>query len=461
MRLIPRFPDSLRVHLVAWVVIPLLIVAAVNLWTSWQAAESMANLVTNRTLTASALAIAEATHATHDTIDAIVPPVAIEMFSTGHGDRVYYSVATSGEKLLTGYPDLPDPPKLEGLDPVFFAGRYRDQPLHLVALRQPVAATANQPQSIDVVVGVTLAGHSAIIRDLWMHNARQQLVLIAFAAALSLLGLRRGLRPLMKLRDEVRREGRNLDPLDPAVVQTELRPLVVALNQYMERVRNQMAAQRRFIQNAAHQLRTPIATLTMQASYAERTSISSERAEALNSLKQSAMRLARLVSQLLTLSRAEPGSRRPRFDLVNLSDDGRHVLESLAAMALNAKIDLGLDIRAQDANVTGDGTMLREMIVNLVENALIYTPKGGRVTLSVDKSDASVIVKVEDNGPGIAKAERNHVFERFYRIESNENEGSGLGLAIVREVIDGAGGSISLTETEGGGLTVTVMLPAA
>ncbi|MBA8882109.1 sensor histidine kinase [Phyllobacterium myrsinacearum] len=461
MRLISRLPGSLRVQLVSWIVIPLIIIAAINLWVSWNTSEKMADLVTDRMLTASARAIGEATAASGNTLDAIIPPVAIEMFSTGDGDHVYYSVATSDRQLLTGYPDLPVPPALTDFDPVYFNGSYRDQPVRLVALRHPVAAAPASSQSVDVIVGVTLAGHTSIVRDLWLHSVSQQLVLIAFAAALSLLGLRYGLRPLMKLRDDVQRRDRDLEPFDPAVVQTELQPLVAALNQYMDRVRKQMAAQRRFIQNAAHQLRTPIATLTTQASFALRTQDGSERAEVLGSIKTSAMLLARLAAQLLTLSRAEPGSRRPRADRVDLVQAGQLVLESLAGKAFDRRIDLGFEATAEAAIVTGDGTMLREMIVNLVDNALTYTPEGGSVTLGIARDSDTIRLTVEDSGPGIPEHERDHVFERFYRIAGVQADGSGLGLAIVREVTDGAGGTVALSEVASGGLLVTVNLPAA
>ncbi|MGO4452061.1 sensor histidine kinase [Phyllobacterium sp. TAF24] len=461
MRLISRLPGSLRVQLVSWIVIPLIIIAAINLWVSWNTSEKMADLVTDRMLTASARAIGEATAASGNTLDAIVPPVAIEMFSTGDGDHVYYSVATSDHQLLTGYPDLPAPPVLKDFDPVYFYGSYRNQPVRLVALRHPiVAASAELSQSVDVIVGVTLAGHTNIARGLWLDSVSQQLVLIAFAAALSLLGLRYGLRPLMKLRDNVLRRGRDLEPFDQAAVQTELQPLVAALNQYMDRVRKQMAAQRRFIQNAAHQLRTPIATLTTQASFALRTKDKDEQAEVLTSIKTSAMLLARLAAQLLTLSRAEPGSRRPRADRVDLIEAGQLVLESLAGKAFDRGIDLGFEASTAAAIATGDGTMLREMIVNLVDNALTYTPEGGSVTLGIARDGDLIHLTVEDTGPGIPENEREHVFERFYRIAGVKADGSGLGLAIVREVTEGAEGTVTLSEARTGGLLVTVTLPA-
>ncbi len=461
MSLLPRLSQSLRAQLVSWIVIPLIAVAGANLWIAWRSSGDIAGIVTDRMLTASARAIGEATAASNHAIDAVIPPVALEMFSTGHADRVYYRVETSDGALLAGYPDLPKPPRIVNFDPLYYEGSYRDRPLRLVVLRHPLAAPVDLPQAVDVVVGVTLSGYTAMQRDLWLHAVWQQSLLIVAAGALSLLGLRFGLRPLIRLRDAVRGRGPELEPFDPQGVQTELRPLVTALNQYMERVRAQMSAQRRFIQNAAHQLRTPIATLTTQASFAERAAEGQDRTEALSSLKGSAMQLSRLAAQLLMLSRAEPGSRRPRADRVDLGEAGKQVLESLAGKALDQGIDLGLDLVTACAMVTGDGATLREMIVNLVDNALTYTPKGGTVTLRIEGRDATVRVTVEDNGPGIPPAERAHVFERFYRVPGTAAEGSGLGLAIVREVAAAADGTVELEETKGGGLTVVVTLPAA
>jgi two-component system sensor histidine kinase TctE len=244
------------------------------------------------------------------------------------------------------------------------------------------------------------------------------------------------------------------------MVQSELQPLVHALNDYMERVQNQMAAQRRFVSNAAHQLRTPLALISTQASVAAREADAARRDEALFALRSSTKQISRLASQLLTLSRAEPGSRRPRSDATDLTKAAREILEAHAEEALKRNIDVGLEA-VRPVIVDGDATMLREMLVNLIDNAIRYTRPNGRVTVAVGQADGNAVVTVEDNGPGIPSGEREQVFERFYRIMGTEAEGSGLGLAIVREVVEGAGGSVSLDDAEGGGLVVTVRLPLA
>ncbi|TGT43927.1 sensor histidine kinase [Mesorhizobium sp. M8A.F.Ca.ET.165.01.1.1] len=447
--------NSLRLQLLAWVVLPLAGLATVNLWTSHGNALATADLVTDRMLVGSARMIAEQVAMADGVLDATIPPAAIEMFDTGDRDSVYYRVETAGGRLLTGYPDLPEAPQHASV-----AASYRDHMLRLLTLGHAViGAGADSP--ITVTVGITLAGHDAMVKRLWFNAFVQQLALVAIAGVFVLLGLRRGLAPLISLRDAVRSPSRSdLDPVDVPGAQSEIRPLIDALNAYMARVRAQMGAQRRFIANAAHQLRTPLALLSTQASYALRETAADARQEALVALQASSGKLARLAEQLLTLSRAEPGSRRPRADRIDLTEAARHVLETQAPAAISRNIDLGFE-EAGPAPVIGDGTMLREMMVNLIDNALRYTNPGGNVTVRLATVDGEAVLTVADDGPGIPAEERDHVFERFYRIAGSTGGGSGLGLAIVREVVENAGGRVTLRDGAAGGLVVEVRLPLA
>ncbi|MBZ9744590.1 sensor histidine kinase [Mesorhizobium sp. CO1-1-7] len=447
--------NSLRLQLLAWVVLPLAGLATINLWTSQRNALATADLVTDRMLVGSARAIAEQVAMADGVLDATIPPAAIEMFDTGDRDSVYYRVETAGGRLLTGYPDLPQAPRHASAE-----ASYRDHMLRLLTLSHAVIG-AGGDSPITVTVGITLSGHDAMVKRLWFSAFVQQLALVAIAGVFVLLGLRRGLAPLMSLRDAVRSPSRSdLDPVDVPGAQSEIRPLIEALNAYMERVRAQMGAQRRFIANAAHQLRTPLALLSTQASYALRETATDARQEALVALQASSGKLARLAEQLLTLSRAEPGSRRPRADRIDLTEAARHVLETQAPAAIARKIDLGLEETGPVA-VIGDGTMLREMIVNLVDNALRYSTAGASVTVKLAAIDSEAVLTVADDGPGIPAEERDHVFERFYRIAGSTEEGSGLGLAIVREVVENAGGRVTLGDGAAGGLVVEVRLPLA
>lgn len=456
-RLVGALTTSLRAQLFAWVVLTLIGAICINLYLSFRSADATADLVTDRTLLASARVIAEAVHVdASGTVQIDIPPAALEMFDTGYGDRVFYQVVTAWGNLVAGFPDLPRPKRdLIGEDRTF-----RSDGVRVLMLSHPVVGL-DQDSTISVAVAVTHNSQYAMRRRLWLSDFTKQLALVLLAGVVTIIGLQRGLAPVLRLRDAVRARGRQrLDPLDPHMVQNELRPLVHALNDHMERVQNQMAAQRRFVSNAAHQLRTPLALISTQASVAAREADTARRDEALTALRSSTRQVTRLASQLLTLSRAEPGSRRPRNDTIDLAETARRVLETLAEEALRRDIDLGLEADEKPIHIEGDGTMLREMLVNLVDNALRYTQAGGRVTVGVGREGDTALLWVEDNGPGIPEAERSQVFERFYRIMGTEPEGSGLGLAIVREVVDGAGGSVTLGEATGGGLLVRVRLPA-
>jgi two-component system sensor histidine kinase TctE len=442
--------------LFAWVTLTLISAICVNLYLSFRSANATADLVTDHTLLASARVIAEAVHVdTGGSVQIDLPPAALEMFDTGYQDRVYYQVITAWGSLVAGFPDLPKPKSVEiGED-----GYFHDSPVRMVMLNHPIVGLAAGSE-ISVTVAVTQYSQHALRRSLWLADFGKQLVLVLIAGLVTIVGLQRGLAPVLRLRDAVRERGRDrLDPLPYEMVQTELRPLVAALNDHMERVQNQMAAQRRFVSNAAHQLRTPLALISTQASVAAREDNASRRDEALNALRASTRQVARLASQLLTLSRAEPGSRRPRHDRIDLSAAARLILETHAETALAGQIDLGLEAETP-VFVAGDRTMLREMMVNLIDNALRYTPAMGTVTVSIARREDTAEFRVEDSGPGIPESERDQVFERFYRIMGTEQEGSGLGLAIVREVVDGAGGSIVLEQSASGGLLVIVRLPA-
>jgi two-component system sensor histidine kinase TctE len=424
---------------------------------SFLTADATSNLISDRTLMASARVIAEdVTVDSGGIVQVDIPPAALEMFDTGYQDRVYYQVITAWGTLVAGFPDMPVP-KVPGAgeDAIF-----RGDPVRILTLFHPLVGLHNTGD-ISVTVAVTQHGQSALRNQLWFSDFRKQLVLLLLAGLVTIFGLQRGLAPVLRLRDAVVERGRDRrDPMSPEMVQTELRPLVHALNDHMERVENQIAAQRRFVSNAAHQLRTPLALIATQASVAAREQDPERRDDALRGLRNSVRQMTRLASQLLTLSRAEPGSRAPRSDRVDITATVRQVLENVAEDALRRGLDLGFEADETPIFVEGDGTMLREMVVNLVDNALHYARRNGAVTVRVHSKDTRAILEVEDNGPGIPAEERGPVFERFYRVIGTQQEGSGLGLAIVREVVDGADGHIRLEDAPGGGLLVTVELPS-
>ncbi|HEX6136998.1 MAG TPA: ATP-binding protein [Casimicrobiaceae bacterium] len=287
------------------------------------------------------------------------------------------------------------------------------------------------------------------------------LALIPFFGVLIWMGVGRGLLPLDTMsRAVAKRRPDALAPLAETGLPDELRPLVASLNGLLERLAGALAAQRRFTADAAHELRTPLAALKLQLDLARRATQPAALAAALDDLEAGVARTSHVVEQLMTLARVEPEAmpqKRTDCDLVALAKDA---IVARAALAADKSIDLGL-ARATPATVSGDPASLAILLSNLLDNALRYTPRGGRIDVAVDRDDAAVTLAVADSGPGIAPEERERVFDRFYRGAVNEESGSGLGLSIVRRIADAHRATITLdAPPQGSGLVVRVRFPA-
>ncbi len=457
---------SLRYQLLAGLLVPLGFVALVQFAVAYRNAEATAAAVTDRILLASARSIAEHIGFESTGLDVTVPPAALGMFDLGYGDTVYYRVTDLRSKLLAGYGDLPPPPgAVVAAQPTYYDAAYRGETIRLVAVAQPIALARGVQQS-TVVVAETLNGQRAMSRELWIGSALEQSMLIAIACVLAWLALQRVLRPLVRLGREVEdRSPSDLRPFSVAALQAELDPLMRALNAYMMRLGAQLDAQRRFTANAAHQMRTPLTLLRTQASYALRGSNEGEWQEAIRAIVATTRQITRLTNQLLSLAKAEPQGHPPQRDPLDLVAVTRDILVEHGALAVERGIDLAFEVAPSGgaALVDADPALLRDLIVNVVDNAVRYTPAGGTVTVSAQREDdGSAVLRVEDTGPGIPAAQRALVFERFYRVPGNEADGSGLGLAIVKEIADAHHATVTLAAGAEGGLVVEVRwLPAS
>jgi len=273
----------------------------------------------------------------------------------------------------------------------------------------------------------------------------------------------RGLDPLKRLAQAVAtRTAKALDPLPEAKVPEEVLPVIRALNELLGRLAAALAAQRAFVADAAHELRTPVAALQLQAQLIERAATAEERAAAIADLKAGVMRASHAVQQLLTLARQGPELSARPFEPVRLGDLARSVIADEAVLAAEKSIDLGLVPGGRDVVAAGDPDALRVLLDNLVSNAVRYTPPGGRVDVAVGYSgDGSPEIEVCDTGPGIPPQDRERVFDRFYRGEGVQESGTGLGLAIVRAIAERHRASVELSDAEIGGLRVRVRFPAS
>lgn len=322
-----------------------------------------------------------------------------------------------------------------------FALQYRGQ---TIAVAQPMS------------VRTRLAARAAL------HTMIPFIVLLPLAALLIWLLVSRELRPLTDLARSVsQRTPDALDPISENGVPAEARPLVRSLNDLLARLQGAMQAQRDFIADAAHELRTPLTALQLQAQLLERASDGAGRTAAMADLKQGLERSIHVVRQLLTLARQEPGASTPPVASVALNDLLHQSVTASANSAAARNIDLGVAASDPAACVTGNAEALRTLLDNLVGNAVRYTPAGGRIDVSCGSADGRAWLEVTDNGPGIPAAERERVFDRFYRRSEQDAAGSGLGLAIVRAIADKHRATIQLTDAPGGGLRVRVEFPQA
>lgn len=458
--------QSLKRRLAIWLVGVLSALLTVDAWLSYSDALKAANQAYDRSLSASLKGIAERIYATEQEVVVDIPYSALELFEAGSSDRVFYSIAIPGGEAITGYDGMPIPERIEPNVAVFYDGVYKGQPLRLGALLKPLYRK-EFPKPVLIVFGETTNTRQEVVHSLFIGEVMRKALLIVVALAVALFATMIAVRPIDQLGQLIRdRPDDDLTPVDAVGVPSEVKPLVEAINLHMERIGAMVEARRRFIADAAHQLRTPLAVLNTQAEYALRQQEAGAMRPAVEALHRSLGSAIRLTNQLLSLSRAEPINglmvdRQP----VDLMAVARDMVVELLPLAARKGIDLGFEGGAAAVVVTGQPVLLREMLANLVDNALRYTPENGVVTVAVDlapETAATARVRVVDNGPGIPAGFREQVFRRFFRLDGSDYTGSGLGLSIVREIVHGHGGEIVLGDApDGHGLLVEVCLPLA
>lgn len=301
------------------------------------------------------------------------------------------------------------------------------------------------PEGI-VQVGQPEATRSSLARTLSLRMALPELVLIPVFVVFMAWVLGRGLAPLTKLSRRVEeRDASRLDPLPSHDVPLELRPLIAEINGLIARLEQSMAVQRRFVADAAHELRTPVAALALQATVAQRAAQPAARAAAFAELDKGVARATRAVEQLLRLARLAPEAAREPLEPVDVAALAREIVGAMALRAHSGAVDLGAEAH-EPAWMVGARGELRSLMTNLVDNALRYSPPGTDVTVRVASSEGGIEIAVLDAGPGIPLAERERVFERFERAAGDDTSGIGLGLAIVRAIVERHKGRIHLED---------------
>ena len=449
----------LRSLLLRWLLVPTLALWALGFAAGYARSLAQAHEAHDRTLLGSALVIAERLTVSDGEVVADLPHAALEMLRTDAQDRIFYRVTELADgRYITGYEDLPPPQQPPGADPVFYDARYKNEDIRVAALTYTVLDGA-RTRRLLVQVAETLRARHLLTRQIVADASAVQLLLIAAAAAFIALGVERGLAPLRRLRDEVRGRGANdLTPIDTRAVVREVAPLIHAINAHTARQRQLSEAQVRFVSNASHQLKTPLTALRAQVDHALQQSDVEGMRAVVARMHASTETTRRLVSQLLSLARSESGHTLEIED-ADLTELAREVAFEMLGLARDKRIDLGFE-GDEPVMIRGERVLLRELVANLVHNAVSYTPPGGKVTVQVTRRDGRPALAVVDNGPGIAVDERPKVLERFYRGSAGGASGSGLGLAIVKEICDRHRIELSMAEgIDGAGLCVLVVWP--
>ena len=463
---------SLRNQLLRWLLIPLLILVAVNSMSAYTNALEVADLAYDRSLLASTRALAERVSILNGRVVADVPYVALDSFETDTLGRIFYKVSGLKGETVSGFDDLPPVPadvvRSEAYPALvrFYHADYNGEPVRIAALLQPVYDDSMRGIAL-IQVGETLDTRRDLSRKILVDTLLRQAIMLLAVASLVWFAVRLVLHPLMRLKSEVEtRALSDLSDVDPALVHKEVRPLVAAMNSTMARMQNLIASQRRFIADASHQLRTPLTVLKTQAELALRENDAAAMRAIVQSIAATTDSTVHLANRLLTLARIEHGSEAAAMAPVSLREIVRQVGLDLALPAVQKRIDLSLEAPAEVV-IDGQALMLHELVINLVDNALRYTPAGGTVVLRVLRRSlvegGGALLQVEDSGEGIAEDEREKVFRPFYRsaksLETNQ-DGTGLGLAIVRDVASVHRAGIVLSPGDNGrGLKVSVAFP--
>ena len=450
-------PDSLKRRLLIRLSVPLLGLMLIGAALSFGAARYFAGMVHDQWLYDSAMSLASQLGYSDGDVVVDLPDEAVQMLEWDHTDRIYYEVANHtghifGNATVPLPPDVTARPHAPG--PRYFATVVDGIPVRAAT----IFATGAGDQLATVTVAETLAKRDAVVRQIVMAILPLEFGFLLLAGVLIWFTVTTTLRSLDALSTRLSRlDVDRLEPVsDVSDVPAEVGPLVNALNHLIGRLAAASEAQRRFVANAAHQLRTPLATMQVQTQRALREADPDKQSLALADIQKAMVRLKHMTQQLLSLARAEhEPTRTLEMQYLDIAVLVREALEPLMDAAIARDIDLGYDGPVSGVWIKAEPQLLRELLANLVDNAIRYGRSGGTVTVHVTRVPAAIAV--EDDGPGIPDAERAHVTERFYRLASSPAGGSGLGLSIAAEIAARHSAQLTIsTPPSGQGTLVTV-----
>ncbi|WP_201525096.1 sensor histidine kinase [Bordetella pseudohinzii] len=457
---------TLRATLLLWLIPALVTILVAGLWLSNQQLREQVDIAYDRALAGALRSIDHNISTASGGLSLELPYLMLEFFELTANGSVYYRVATEDGLAEIGNPDLPMPDHpLQSGKPEFFYANYEGQPLRVAALARPMDPPlyANQGGRVIVQVAEGLETREDFLNRALLRSVGRDVALLLISVLAVIWSVLMALRPLERLRDEVAsRSADDLSPISASDVPGEVLPLLEAINLHTGRFEAQARVQRQFLDDASHQLRTPLSVLRTQTAYALRETDPQEIHAALLAMKEGLDRAVRTTNQMLTLARAkdapwaEGGLPLETVDLAELADS---VSRSLLPAIRMKRIDFGLERPAEPVRIQAAEGLLREALSNLLDNALRYSPAGSEVTIRVGSGQGQAWICVEDAGPGMSPEDIAHASVRFRRGAAGKNKpGAGLGLAIVGTIVGLHGGTLKLENREPGpGLRATLV----
>ncbi len=429
--------NSIRQKLLNWLLILLIPILFLGTISAYYLATYFANLAYDSGLSRSALALADEVEVKSGSMVVDLPDSALNLLEYDIDDDYrHYLILDPSRKVILGEEHLALPKALpiKGKS-TFYDAEFENKKLRMVALNFPLADLGAKGSAI-VVIGESTAKRDKMAEEIVAIMLVPQIILIILIVALVNIGIQRGLISLDRLRSLIlRRLPTDTRPLEELGAPEELQPLLHAMNELIVKEKSAVNERRHFLANAAHQLKTPLAGLKIQAEAALRETDLASIQHALKQISAGSDNLARLANQLLSLARAEPEAAGAlafvNVDLVKLINE---VTSDWVPKALDKNIDLGVKCELKALNISANNVLLQELLNNLIDNAIRYNPTGAKVTVGLLVVNHEVILSVQDDGLGVALKEQQKVFERFYRVLGTTESGCGLGLAIVREI---------------------------
>ena len=439
---------SLRRQLLAGILIPMVLIVAFNTWSLYRQALAALNTAYDRTLLASAKSLGESLDVRGEgdaaRLQANVPSAALEAFEADLQSRMAYRISTRQGVLLSGYDDLPmwhgqipmQPPYAALVD--FYDGQFRGEPVRMAVLLQPVASTTGRDVAV-VQVAETLEIRHALARQILWDTLARQAALIALIAATVIVVVQRATRPVRALSHELQaRPDDDLRPIAAPDAPRELQPLIAATNEHMRRQSDLLAQQQRFVRDASHQLRTPLAVLKAQVQSARRGDVAPP--EALAEIEHTVDRATQLANQMLALAKVAQLQQQADVAPAQFDEVVRAVALDVAPLIAGKGLDF--DLQTEPITLRAHDWMLRELTRNLLHNAIRHTPAGGLLAITLARAGDQARLTVADGGPGVAPEVAERLFQPFSA--GAGGTGSGLGLAICHEIVQTLGGRIQL-----------------